>query len=66
MTPQQLTSYYRQYLREVNHIQHYSFREYAKRKIRTDFRAKSNVGVCEELDRLKRMRHIINLYCKMI
>lgn len=64
----QLLSYYRQYLREASHIHHYSFREYAKRKIRNDFRSTSIIPdethISTEFDRLKRIRVLSKMYCE--
>lgn len=66
MNQQQILSYYRKYIREANRIPHYSFREYAKRKIRSDFQVKSSTELHTEFERLKRISSIITIYCKMI
>lgn len=65
-THTQLLSFYRQYLREANRIHHYSFKEYAKRKIRYDFKTKyvSHNTILSELQTVKRIARMTTMYCE--
>ncbi len=65
-TKLQLRSLYREYLRQANKINHYSFREYAKRKIRNNFRCNTILpqkDIMCDLEQLKRISQLTSTYC---